>query len=169
MSHSEHRRRAPASVCIAILTVSDTRTVAEDESGHLIRELAETAGHTVAQHRIVPDDPGRMCTQLHEILAQATVQAVVVNGGTGIAPRDRTPEALCEMFQRKIDGFGEFFRSLSYKEIGSAAMLSRAVAGIVDGRAVFSVPGSPAAVRLAMQRLILPEIGHIVGELSRKS
>ena len=165
--HRDHEAAAPASVTLALLTVSDTRTEATDESGRLCAEMAQAAGHVVASRAIVHDDPARVRAALQTILADARVEAVLINGGTGISGRDRTYEAVSALLDMRLDGFGELFRALSYQEIGPAAMLSRAVAGSAGGRAVFCMPGSPAAVRLAMEKLVLPEVGHVVAELKR--
>jgi molybdenum cofactor biosynthesis protein B len=143
------------------VTVSDTRTEADDTSGRRIRELLEEQGHRVSFHRIVKDEPELIARLLDDI--PATVRAVVFNGGTGLARRDTTYEALAGLLEKEIPGFGELFRMLSFEQIGSAAMLSRATAGVIGGRIVFSVPGSTKAVELAMTKLILPELGHIVG------
>jgi len=167
MSHREHRDHAPRSVAVGIITVSDTRTPETDESGQLIRRLCEAAGHSVVQQRWVRDDPGAVQGALRELAGMPGVQAVLMNGGTGISPRDRTCETVAAELDRRLDGFGELFRSLSYQQIGSAAMLSNAVAGLKGGRAVFTMPGSPAAVELAMQKLILPELGHVVAEANK--
>ena len=168
MAHEEHRRAAPASVSCAVVTVSDTRTPETDLSGRLTRELLAAAGHRIAAARIVPDDPEEVRRVLLDLLGDEGVDAVLLNGGTGIAPRDRTLEAVAALLERTIDGFGEIFRHLSYQEIGPAAMLSRATAGIARGRVVFSMPGSPGAVRLALEKLILPEIAHAVGEARKR-
>lgn len=167
MSRGRHRAGAPGSVRLCILTVSDTRTLDTDDSGRLIRELCEAAGHAIADHRVVPDDPDGVRAALESLLGREDSQAVLVDGGTGISGRDRTYEAVASLLEKRIDGFGELFRSLSFAEIGPAAMLSRAVAGTVSGKPVFCMPGSPNAVRLAMERLILPEIGHAVAEAAR--
>ncbi|BDG01840.1 MogA/MoaB family molybdenum cofactor biosynthesis protein [Anaeromyxobacter oryzae] len=166
MGHVEHRHEAPRSARIFVVTASDTRGEAEDESGAFLRRAAEAAGHVVAGYRIVKDEPAELRAALDDAAA-AGVDAVVVNGGTGIAGRDRTYEAVAGLLEKRIDGFGELFRMLSYAEIGSAAMLSRAVAGVWGGRAVFSVPGSLAAVRLAWEKLIGPELGHVLRELRK--
>jgi molybdenum cofactor biosynthesis protein B len=164
LSVDQHRALAPDVLRIAVLTVSDTRDHAEDSSGALIRDELAEAGHHVAASEIVRDEPGEIANQVLEWAARLDVDAVILTGGTGIAPRDRTPEALSAVFERTLDGFGEIFRMLSFQEIGSAAMLSRATAGTVNGKPVFALPGSRNAVRLAVERLILPEIGHIVFE-----
>ncbi len=166
MSHEEHRREAPRTVRVFVVTASDSRGEAEDVGGAFLREAAVKAGHEVAGYRVVKDEPAEIRAALDQAAA-ARADAIVVNGGTGIAARDRTYEAVAAVLDKRIDGFGELFRSLSYAEIGSAAMLSRAVAGVWQGRAVFSVPGSPSAVRLAWEKLIGPELGHVVRELRK--
>ncbi len=166
MGHEEHRREAPRSLKVFVVTASDSRGEAQDEGGAFLREAAARAGHSVAGYRIVKDDPVAIRAALDEA-ARAGAEAIVVNGGTGIAARDRTYEAVAGVLEKRIDGFGELFRMLSYGEIGSAAMLSRAVAGVWAGRAVFSVPGSPAAVRLAWEKLIAPEVGHVLREIRK--
>lgn len=167
MGLEEHRRRAPRRIHLALLTVSDTRGEAEDASGALARRLVESAGHEVFDYRVLADEPEAVREQVLQWLGQDRCDAVVVNGGTGISSRDRTYEALSALLEKRLDGFGELFRWLSYRRIGAAAMLSRAVAGIARGRAVFAVPGSPDAVELALGELILPEIGHLIGELRK--
>jgi molybdenum cofactor biosynthesis protein B len=166
MGHEEHRHEAPRTVSIFVVTASDTRGEADDESGRFLREAVAAAGHALAGHRIVKDDPAAIRAALDDA-ARAGADAIVVNGGTGIAARDRTYEAVAGLLEKRLDGFGELFRMLSWAEIGAAAMLSRAVAGTWGGRAVFSVPGSLAAVRLAWEKLIGPEIGHVVRELRK--
>jgi molybdenum cofactor biosynthesis protein B len=166
MAHEEHRREGPARVRIFVVTASDTRSEAEDGSGAWLRAAATAAGHDVVGYRIVRDEPSALRQAIDAAVA-ADAQAIVVNGGTGIAGRDRTFEAVAGVIEKRIDGFGELFRMLSFQEIGSAAMLSRAVAGVFGGRAIFSVPGSEPAVRLAWERLIGPELGHVVRELRK--
>jgi molybdopterin adenylyltransferase len=166
MGHEEHRHEAPRSVRVFVVTASDTRGEAEDESGAFLREALATAGHALAGYRVVKDEPDAIRAALGEAAA-AGADAVIVNGGTGIAARDRTYEAVAALLEKRLDGFGELFRMLSFAEIGAAAMLSRAVAGVWGGRAVFSVPGSRAAVGLAWERLIGPELGHVVRELRK--
>jgi len=168
MSREEHRSKAPEKVGCAVLTVSDTRTQATDASGRLVRELLERAGHSVVAHQVVRDKITEIQAALHALGQDANCQAVLVTGGTGISPRDCTHEAVVGLLEKRLDGFGELFRLLSFEQIGPAAMLSRAVAGVLAGKAVFAMPGSPAAVRLAMTRLILPELGHVVYELHKK-
>ena len=164
----DHRSHAPASVTCAVLTVSDTRTLETDAGGALATSLLEKAGHPVALRRVARDEPAEISACLEEALAHADVQVVVLTGGTGVAPRDRTPEAVEPHLDRVVPGFGELFRQLSYAEIGAAAMLSRALAGIAKGRVVFVLPGSRAALRLAFEKLILPEIGHLAGEARKE-
>jgi molybdopterin adenylyltransferase len=166
MGHEEHRHEAPRTLRIFVVTASDTRGEAEDESGAFLKAAVAQAGHVLAGYRIVRDEPAQLRAALEEA-ARAGADAVVVNGGTGIAARDRTYEAVAGLLEKRLDGFGELFRMLSYAEIGSAAMLSRAVAGVWGGRAVFSVPGSRAAVRLAWEKLIGPEIGHVLREIRK--
>lgn len=166
MGHEEHRREAPRTLRIFVVTASDTRGEAEDESGAYLKESIAGGGHAVAGYRVVRDEPAQIRAALDEA-ARAGADAIVVNGGTGIAARDRTYEAVAALLDKRLDGFGELFRMLSYAEIGSAAMLSRAVAGVWGGRAVFSVPGSRAAVGLAWEKLIGPEIGHVVREIRK--
>jgi len=163
-SVEEHRSQAPLSIQVGVLTISDTRNETSDISGGLIRGLLHEAGHQVVHSAIVHDEPGAIVAQVLDWVRGNEVDAVITTGGTGIAPRDRTPEALAGIFDGSLDGFGELFRMLSYREIGPAAMLSRATAGTVQGKPVFALPGSKNAVRLAMEQLILPEIGHVVFE-----
>jgi molybdenum cofactor biosynthesis protein B len=165
--HHEHKEKAPIRAGCAVITVSDTRTEATDTSGGLIRELLAAQGHAVQAYHIVPDEPSRIRPLLEQFLRQDGIDAVIVNGGTGISPRDVTYDTVAGMLEKTLPGFGELFRHLSFQEIGAAALLSRATAGVVGTRVVFSVPGSTAAVRLAMERLILPELGHILGQLRK--
>jgi molybdenum cofactor biosynthesis protein B len=150
-----------------VLTVSDTRTAASDTGGQAIRELLERAGHAVSGHAIVKDDAAQVAGAVRERLADAATHVIITTGGTGISARDTTFEAITELFDKRLDGFGELFRMISYDEIGSSAMMSRATAGTVGRKAIFVLPGSPAAVRLAMEKLIVPELGHIVQQLSK--
>ncbi|HEV2108292.1 MAG TPA: MogA/MoaB family molybdenum cofactor biosynthesis protein [Thermomicrobiales bacterium] len=150
-----------------MLTVSDTRSVETDTSGALVRQLLNDAGHPVIHYEIVPDEPDRIRATVEEWIADERVQAVLANGGTGIADRDTSYEAIVGLLDKRLDGFGELFRMLSYQEIGAAAMLSRAVAGAAGQTVVVAMPGSRNAVRLAMERLILPELGHLVFEITK--
>jgi molybdenum cofactor biosynthesis protein B len=159
-----HRRAAPRVVPTAVVSVSDSRSLETDAGGALVAELLEGAGHPVVVRRLVRDEREAIAGALRELLAREDVRAVVFTGGTGVAPRDVTPDALMPLLERPLPGFGELFRMLSYQEIGSAALLSRALAGLVAGRVVFALPGSRAAVSLAMQKLVLPELSHLAGE-----
>jgi molybdenum cofactor biosynthesis protein B len=165
MGVSEHRKEAVKGVRCAVLTISDTRKPETDVSGRTIVELLEADGHVVAKRQILRDEP----KDVHDaVIAQlGGVDVIITTGGTGITSRDSTYEAVVGLFEKRLDGFGEIFRMLSYGEIGSAAMLSRACAGVARGTAVFILPGSEHAVRLALTKLILPEIGHVVRELRR--
>ncbi|MNC42284.1 Molybdenum cofactor biosynthesis protein B [compost metagenome] len=164
-----HRREAPSSVRCMILTLSDTRTPDTDKSGHCIRQLLEEAGHTVAAYQVVKDDKADVQELLLQAVRNTEVEAVLMNGGTGIASRDNAYEAVKEILDKEIHGFGEIFRYLSFTEdIGTAAILSRAIAGVKDRTAIFSMPGSTGAVKLAMTRIILPELGHVMREIYKK-
>ena len=167
MSHAEHKAQAPGSVRCYVMTVSDTRTMDTDLSGRTIADLLQAAGHVVLGRTIVKDDVDLMRGTLERELANPQVQVIITTGGTGITSRDSTYEAVVAMLEKRLDGFGELFRMLSYEQIGSAAMLSRACAGIIAGKIVVSLPGSEAAVRLAMDRLLIPELGHLVQQASR--
>lgn len=162
----EHKAHAPATVSAFVVTCSDTREAASDESGRALREGLEAAGHGIAGYKVVKDDPEAIRAALAEA-SEAGARAVLFNGGTGIGRRDSTVETLRALFEKELPGFGELFRALSYQQIGSAAMLSRATAGTYRGMVVFAMPGSPNAVKLALSALILPELGHAVRELTR--
>ncbi len=164
---AQHRAYAPKAIACAVLTVSDSRTLADDSSGKLIAELLDGAGHALLVHQIVPDDAEAIRTAVLRALARANVDALIATGGTGVSPRDVTPDTLEPLFEKRLAGFGELFRSLSYAEIGAAALLSRATAGTLSGKVVYVMPGSSGAVRLGMEKLILPELAHIVGQLRR--
>lgn len=158
----------PGEVGCAILTVSDTRTERDDASGASIRAALEAAGYPVRAYAIVPDDSAAIRAALADAVGRGDTVVVVVSGGTGIAPRDITIESIAGLWQKELPGFGEVFRALSHAEIGAKAFLSRATAGVVRGKFVAILPGSPAACRLAMERLILPELGHIAGLLTTR-
>lgn len=167
MGHREHREQAASNIGCAVLTVSDTRDEAQDTSGRRIQEKLEAAGHRIIRYRIVPDEAWAIGWALQEWCADEAIDAVLVNGGTGIARRDITPETVESLLERRLDGFGERFRSRSQEQVGSAAYLSRAVAGVRNSTLIYALPGSSRAVELALESLILPEIGHIVGELRK--
>src|SRR5476651_2395019 len=160
MSHLDHKAGAPASVRCYVITISDTRTEQTDTSGRAIVDLLTAAGHRIVGRTIVTDDPHLIRGAIKQQLENTDVQAIITTGGTGITPRDSTYEVVAQLLQKRIDGFGELFRMLSYEEIGSAAMMSRACAGLAAGRVVASLPGSEAAVRLALERLLIPELGR---------
>ncbi|HET7789091.1 MAG TPA: MogA/MoaB family molybdenum cofactor biosynthesis protein [Myxococcales bacterium] len=163
----QHKARAPAYVKAYVITCSDSRTAASDEGGRIIKSALADRGHVISGSAIVPDEPARIAEELQRA-RQAGAQVALITGGTGITSRDSTFEVVSAALARPLPGFGELFRMLSFQEIGSAAMLSRAVAGVTrEGLVVFAMPGSPAAVRLACERLILPELGHLIEELSR--
>lgn len=168
MSSEAHRKAAQSQgrVPLAIVTVSDTRTPETDVSGKLIRELAEAAGHDIVDYRIVKDEPDEVLRVLNDFAA-GPARLIIFNGGTGIGRRDRTYDVISRVIEKPLPGFGEIFRMLSYEQVGAAAMLSRATAGVYRDKVVFSTPGSPNAVQLAMEKLILPEIQHLAWELVR--
>jgi molybdopterin adenylyltransferase len=158
-AHEHHRHGAHVHLKMGIVTASDSRTPETDESGRLIKQMLEQAGHSVAYYEVVPDSPERIRQALTDNLG--SLDGLIITGGTGIAPRDTTIEVIRPMLSKELEGFGELFRMLSYQEVGSAAMLSRALAGISHGRIVVALPGSPAACRLAMEKLLVPELGHM--------
>jgi len=166
-SHHEHKSHAPGSIGCVVITCSDTRTPDTDTSGSRIMHMLKEAGHTVVAYHLVKDQPVTIKARIKSSVANKKVQAIIINGGTGISRRDSTFEAVDGMLDKRLDGFGEVFRYLTYQEIGSPAIMSRATAGIIKGRVLFSTPGSEHAVRLAMEKLILPELGHLVRELTK--
>lgn len=157
--HEHHRHGAHAHLKLGVITASDSRDAASDESGRVIRELIESAGHRVMHYEVIPDTPERIAEAVRQSLRE--LDGVIINGGTGITARDSTIEAIRPLLDKEIEGFGELFRALSFQEIGSAAFLSRAMAGISGGKIVVALPGSPGACRLAMEKLLLPELGHM--------
>ena len=166
-SVNEHRQGAPKSLNLAVMTVSDTRTRETDSSGALIVTLAEAAGHRIIERVIVPDEPDRMRPVLLDWSSRGDLNAALITGGTGISPRDQTFETVSSILKKPLPGYGELFRMLSYAEIGSAAILSRAIGGLVGELVVLVMPGSRAAVELAMTRIILPELPHMVREATK--
>ena len=167
MSHREHRAQAPGHVRCYVLTVSDTRTEKNDSGGRAIIELLTSAGHEVVDREIVKDEPDQVRSVVTAQLMQKQIQAIITTGGTGISSRDRSYEAVTDLLEKRLDGFGELFRALSFQEIGPAAMLSRAFAGTARGKIIIALPGSEHAGRLALTKLVLPELGHLVREASR--
>jgi molybdenum cofactor biosynthesis protein B len=170
MSHVTHKTDAPRTIRCFVLTISDTRTEDTDASGRAIADLLLAAGHELIGRAIVKDDASLVRRAIGDLLAaerERGAQVIITTGGTGITSRDTTYEAISELLEKRLDGFGELFRMLSYQQIGAAAMMSRAVAGLVEGRIVIALPGAEAAVRLAMEKLVLPEIGHLVQQASK--
>ncbi|MCP8615644.1 MogA/MoaB family molybdenum cofactor biosynthesis protein [Salirhabdus salicampi] len=164
----QHRKKSPRSVKCAVVTVSDTRDKETDKSGKLLHELLEKDHHKVHFYKIIPDEKSEIVQTLNETITHSDIECVIVNGGTGIAKRDVTIEAVEPILDKELPGFGELFRYLSYElDIGSASILSRAIAGVANNTAVFSIPGSSGAVKLAMEKLISPELGHIVMEINK--
>ena len=168
MPYQDHKKQSEGAVCCAVLTISDTRTEADDRSGRIIRDLLEAGGHTTGFYQVVPDDPVRIRDLVIRIIDKGDCQAILTSGGTGIAARDTTYEAVTGLIEKRLDGFGELFRFLSWDDIGSGAMLSRAVAGVYRDTMIFCMPGSSGAVRLAMEKLIVPELAHLVWEIWRQ-
>jgi molybdenum cofactor biosynthesis protein B len=166
-SDLEHKARAPKSVRCYVVTVSDTRTEATDTSGRAIADLLAKAGHSLTGRTIVKDDPALVRSVIERQLARGDVQVIISTGGTGIASRDSTFEAVQALLQKHLPGFGELFRMLTFQEIGPAAMLTRATAGLAAGKIVVALPGSEAAVRLALDKLLLPELGHLVEQATK--
>ena len=168
MAYEQHVKDAGSIVArCAVVTLSDTRTESTDKSGRRIRELLEAEGHRLVHYQLIRDDPGPLDDLLGALLARADVDVVLTNGGTGISRRDRTVEVIERRLDQSLPGFGELFRMLSWDQIGSGAMLSRAVGGVANGKPVFAMPGSTAAVELAMTRLVLPELRHLLHELRK--
>ncbi len=169
MTHLPHPDPAKITVSCAVITVSDTRTPETDRSGQLIKQLLLDSGHAVGAYAILKDEPAQIQEQMQSLGTRSDLHALIFNGGTGIAPRDTTYDALEQLLEKTLPGFGELFRWLSYQEIGARAIASRAVAGIYKNKLVFSVPGSTNAVKLAVQQLILPELLHLVTQLNTTS
>ncbi len=168
MSVDQHHQEAPPSVACALLTVSDTRSLETDRGGALLASLLTAAGHQVTDRQIVPDEPARIEASVRQSVGDPAIDAVLLTGGTGIAPRDQTFETIRDLLTKPIPGYGELFRMLSYDQIGAAAMLSRAVGGVCETTVVLTMPGSMAAVRLAVEKLIAPELAHLVHEAKKR-
>jgi len=173
MAHDQHVAAAKDIVArCGVITLSDTRTPETDASGQVIRTMLNEAGHRVARYELIPDDPARLAPLLDELVVSAEVDAIITNGGTGIARRDQTVGVVERLIAQPLPGFGELFRMLSWEQVGAAAMLSRAVGGIAydtggRGKPVFALPGSTKAVELAMSKLLLPGLRHILWELRK--
>ena len=166
MSHEEHKAKAPKSVSCAVITVSDSRTPENDDSGKSIIKLLEKNNHKIINYSIIKDNKKSINEKINQLILNEKINAIITNGGTGIAKKDVTIEAIKPLFEKELAGFSSLFAKLSYDTIGSAAVLSRAAAGIVNKKIIFCLPGSPEAVELAMNKLLLPEIGHIVKHLN---
>jgi molybdenum cofactor biosynthesis protein B len=167
VSSTEHKAQGPERVRVFVLTVSDTRTDETDTSGQAIIELLLAAGHQVTGKAIEPDEPARVAELVRQQAAIADVDAIITTGGTGLTSRDSTFEAIDTLLRKRLPGFGELFRMLSYHDIGASAMLSRAGAGTIGRVVVISLPGSEKAVRLAMTKLVIPELGHLVQQAQK--
>jgi molybdenum cofactor biosynthesis protein B len=163
-STQQHRQAAPQAVRCAVVTVSDTRTLENDRGGQLLAESLSAAGHAVVRREIVPDEPNRIRALVEELADATTLDAILITGGTGIAERDQTFETVSGLLTKTLPGYGELFRMLSYEDVGPAAMLSRTIGGVIGQVVLLTMPGSPAAVRLALDKLILPELAHVVYE-----
>ncbi|MFC1943285.1 molybdenum cofactor biosynthesis protein B [Chloroflexota bacterium] len=167
MSYQEHKRQAPQSVSCAVLTISDSRTEQDDESGKLIRQKLDENGHRLLVYSILKNDGDALGKKIYGLLRQEELQVIITTGGTGVSHRDITVETISPILEKKLDGFGELFRFLTYQEIGTVSIMSRAIAGEVEGKVILCLPGSLGAVNLAMDKIILPEIGHLVREATR--
>ena len=167
MSYQEHKQKAPQSVSCAVLTISDRRTEQDDESGRLINQKLTQNGHRVLAYSILKNEAEAIRKKIDELLRQEELQVIIASGGTGVSHRDVTVETISPILEKKLDGFGELFRFLAYQEIGTGSIMSRAMAGVVGGKVILCLPGSLGAANLAMDQIILPEIGHLVREATR--
>jgi len=167
VSYQEHKQQAPQSVSCAVLTISDSRTEQDDESGRLLKEKLSQNGHRVVFYSILKNEAESIEKKIYELLGQEELQVIITSGGTGVSHRDITVETVSPILEKKLDGFGELFRFLTYQELGTASIMSRAIAGVARGKVIICLPGSPGAANLAMDRVILPEIGHLVREATR--
>lgn len=167
MSYHEHKEKSPTSVSCAVLILSDSRTEQSDEAGRLMKQKLGENGHKVLFYAILKNDADVIKKKLEELLSQAEIQVIITSGGTGVSHRDNTVEIVTSLLDKKLDGFGELFRSLTYQEIGTGSIMSRAIGGMAKGKIMMSLPGSLQAVGMAMDKIILPEVGHLVREASR--
>ena len=167
MGYHEHKEKAPRSVSCAVLTISDSRTEQDDESGGLIKKRLAENGHQVMSYSILKNDAAAIKNKIYELLELAEIQVIIASGGTGISHRDITVDTIEPVLEKRLDGFGELFRFMSYQEIGTGSIMSRAIAGVAEGKVIICLPGSLGAATLAMDRIILPEIGHLVREATR--
>ena len=167
MGYREHKKQAPKSVSCAVLTISDSRTEEDDESGRLIRQKLGENGHRVMSYAILKNEADSIRQKIYELLGQEEPQVIITSGGTGVSHRDVTVETISPLLEKKLDGFGELFRLLSYQEIGTPSIMSRAIGGVVGGKVILCLPGSLGAATLVVDKIILPEIGHMVREATR--
>jgi molybdenum cofactor biosynthesis protein B len=167
MSYKEHKESSPRTVTCAVLVISDSRTEETDESGKLLREKLGENGHRVTDYAILKNDSEAVEGKIKELLGNEELQVIITSGGTGVSHRDVTVETITPMLEKQLDGFGELFRSLSYQEIGTASIMSRAIAGVAGAKIIICIPGSLGAARLAIEKIIMPEIGHMVREATR--
>jgi molybdenum cofactor biosynthesis protein B len=167
MGYHEHKELALRSVSCAVLTISDSRTEQDDESGELIKKRLDENGHQVMSYSILKNDAAAIKNKIHELLEQAELQVIIASGGTGVSHRDITVDTVEALLEKRLDGFGELFRYLTYQEIGTGSIMSRAIAGVARGKVIICLPGSLGAATLAMDGIILPEIGHLVREATR--
>jgi molybdenum cofactor biosynthesis protein B len=167
MGHREHHERSKKNVNVAIVVVSDSRTQDTDESGKVASDLLEKKGHTIAEHLLIGNDSDAIANTLSELTNRTDVDVILTIGGTGISRRDITVDVLSPLMEKKLEGFGEMFRTMSFKQIGTGALMSRSTAGVINGKVILCLPGSTAAIRLAVKRIIIPEIGHMVYEATR--
>jgi molybdenum cofactor biosynthesis protein B len=167
MGHQEHKREAPKILSLAVISISDSRTLADDESGRLIVDTLKNNGHKMTVYEMLNNDTKSISARLNYLLSDSQTEVIITTGGTGIGRRDITVETVTPLLDKKLDGFGELFRSLSYQEIGSSSIMSRALCGVAGGKVIICLPGSLAAVSLALDKIIIPEIGHLVREATR--
>ena len=167
MGYLEHKQKGAKRVNCAVLTISDTRREEDDESGKLILQSLQENNHQVISYCILKNEADSIRKKIDELLKEERLQVIITSGGTGVSRRDVTIEAICPILEKRLDGFGELFRSLTYREIGTSSIMSRAIAGVARGKVILCLPGSPEAANLAMEQIILPEIGHLVREAGR--
>jgi molybdenum cofactor biosynthesis protein B len=167
MGHREHHERSKKNVNVAIVVVSDSRTQDTDESGKVASDLLEKKGHTIAEHLLIGNDNDAIVNTLSELTNRTDVDVILTIGGTGISKKDITVDVLSPLMEKKLEGFGEMFRTMSFRQIGAGALMSRSTAGVINGKVILCLPGSTAAIRLAVRRIIIPEIGHMVYEATR--
>ena len=167
MGYHDHKHEALKSVSCAVITISDSRTEENDKSGKLIKQRLGENGHRVMSYSILKNEADTIKQKIRELLREDELQVIITSGGTGASHRDITVETILPILEKELDGFGELFRFLTYQEIGTASIMSRAVAGVVRGKVILCLPGSPGAANLAMDKIILPEIGHLVSEATR--